>query len=158
MDALFETIYTQSFAYFNSTFIKMQNQIDYFISAIDSIYFQDEELNELNLLEQEMKGRVASRLRDIEGLMDSSDSYSTTSYDDEEVDHSNSSRGNSCHDNDHGNVIGDKETNVLHAEKGEDVNTIVKTASQEARSKWKELSEGTCVVSETLFVIECFLI
>lgn len=104
-----------------------------------------------------MKGRVANRLRGIEGLMDSSDSYSTTSYDDEEeVDHSNSSYGDSCHGKNfgyHGNVIGDEESSVLHAEKGEDVNAIVKTASQEARNKWKELSEGV-YVSETLFVIE----
>ncbi len=133
----------------------------HFVLRTDSLYFQEEELDEINNLAQfgqELRGRVSERIKDIEGLsmvVSSSDSYCTTEDEDQEED--NNRHGDDdvrhgdddgCHgdDNDH---LGDDdgyhgEDNHGLRSSGND-SEIVQTASRQARLKWQQRDEGITV-------------
>ena len=120
----------------------------------DSLYFHEEELDEINYLAQfgeEMKGRVSDRVKGIEGLTTvsspSSDSCCTTSTEDGDQDEDDGRHGenNGCHGKNNGRHGEDDgyhgEDNGCH-ENEWNGNDIVRTASRQARIKWQERNEG----------------
>lgn len=98
----------------------------------------------LNHLGQEIRGKVADRIRNFEGvdLSSTSSTGSTISSDDEEIDNGNHNDTQEERQQvDDGGVVEDTEVDESEVR----VPEYVKSASQEARHKWRKMDEGIII-------------